>query len=175
MDTLVHAVYGATLFSRTGLAGGLRGPADIQGRRIEFDWTVWAAFGFGLLPDIASLGIHFAQTMLNGQGVSFHGIPEYVLELYKLTHSLVLTLAVLGPIRLIWKPLFIPALAWPFHLVLDIFTHPLGLFQTPFLYPVSDYAFDGMAWWMHPWFIRAYWGLLPILWLGIALARRWRR
>jgi len=26
---------------------------------------------------------------------------------------------------------------------------------------------DGMAWWMHPWFILAYWSLLPFIWLGI--------
>lgn len=175
MDTLAHAIYGATLFSRTGLAGGLRGPVNALGQRVDFDWTFWAAFGFGLLPDIASFGIYFTQTMLNGQGISFHAIPAYVFALYKLTHSLILAMACLGMLRLICKPLFLPALAWPFHIALDIFTHPLGRFQTPFLYPLSDYVFDGMAWWMNPWFIRAYWFLLPILWLGITLARRYRR
>ena len=172
MDTLVHAVYGATLFSRTGLAGGLRGPVDARGGRKAFDWTVWAAFSFGLLPDIASIGIFFTRTILNGDGINFHALPAYVFVLYNLTHSLVLALIGLGLIRLFWKPLFIPALAWPFHIGLDIFTHSLGHFQTPFLYPLSDFAYDGMAWWMHPWFILVYWSLLPVIWLGIAIARR---
>ena len=174
MDTLAHAVYGATLFSRTGLAGGLRGPVNAQGRRIAFDWTFWTACGFGLLPDIASIGIYFTQSALNGDGISFHALPAYVFVLYKLTHSLVMAFIGLGLIRLFWKPLSLPALAWPFHICLDIFTHPLGRFQTPFLYPISDLAFNGISWWMHPWFIRAYWGLVPLIWLGIVMARRRR-
>ena len=165
MDTLAHAVYGATLFSRTGLAGGLRGPVDAQGRRMAFDWTLWAAFGFGIFPDIASIGIFFTQAALHGDVISFHALPAYVFVLYNLTHSLVLAFIGLGLIHLLWKPLFIPALAWPFHIGLDIFTHPLGHFQTPFLYPLSDYAYNGIAWWMHPWFIRAYWSLPPFTWL----------
>jgi len=172
IDTLVHAVYGATLFSRTGLAGGRRGAVDAQGKRMAFDWTIWAALGFGLFSDMASIGIFFTQTILRGDGISFHALPAYVFVLYNLTHSLVFALLGLGLIRLFWKPLFIPALAWPFHIGLDIFTHPLGHFQTPFLYPLSDFAFDGIAWWMHRWFILAYWGLLPLIWLGIALVRR---
>lgn len=172
MDTLAHAIYGATLFSRTGLAGGRRGPVNVQGRTVVFDWTFWAAFCFGLMPDIASIGIYFTQSALNGHGVSFHALPAYVFGLYKLTHSLVVASIALGLIRLFWKPLALPALAWPFHICLDIFTHPLGRFQTPFLYPLSDLAFNGISWWTHPWFIRVYWGLLALIWLGIVLARR---
>ena len=63
MDILAHALYGATLCSRTGLGGGLacRGaPA----RRP--DWTVWAAAGFGVLPDLASIGLVFALMLARG-------------------------------------------------------------------------------------------------------------
>ena len=172
MDTLAHAVYGATLFSRTGLAGGRRGPVDAQGRRIVSDWTFWAAFGFGLLPDIFSIGIYFIQSALNWSGISFHALPDYVFTLYQPTHSLVVAFIGLGLIRLFFKPLLLPALAWPFHIFLDIFTHSLGPFQTPFLYPLSDLAFNGIRWWMHPWFVRAYWGVLVLIWLGIVMARR---
>ena len=171
MDTLAHAIYGATLFSRTGLAGGLRGPVNAQGRRIALDWTFWTAFSFGLLPDIASIGIYFTQSALNWSGISFHALPDYVFALYQPTHSLVVAFIGLGFIRLFLKPLLLPALAWPFHICLDIFTHPLGRFQTPFLYPLSDLAFNGISWWMHPWFILAYWGLIALVWLGIVMMR----
>ncbi len=135
------------------------------------DWTFWAALGFGLIPDLASIGVYFIQSALNGNTGSFHTLPAYVFALYKLTHSLVAAFIGIGLIRLLCKPLTLPALAWPLHVFLDIFSHPLGRFQTPFLYPFSDLAFDGIAWWMHPWFIRAYWCLVPIIWAGILMAR----
>ncbi|MBI3985823.1 MAG: hypothetical protein HY343_02800 [Lentisphaerae bacterium] len=63
MDTIAHALYGATLFSRSGLAGGVKGAVDGQGRRPLFDWTAWAAFGFGILPDLSSIGLYFNDWM----------------------------------------------------------------------------------------------------------------
>ena len=69
MDTLLHGVFGAALCSRTGLAGGRRGPVDAQGRRAFVDWTLWAAFFFGIFPDLASLGIHFMLDAFSGNGV----------------------------------------------------------------------------------------------------------
>ncbi|MBI2440688.1 MAG: hypothetical protein HYV35_04875 [Lentisphaerae bacterium] len=174
MDTLAHAVYGAALFSRTGLAGGRRGAVDKQLRAVACDWTLWAAAGFGLLPDVFSLGIYFTQLAFTGEPLNFSAIPAYVLVLYKLTHSLIVASLGLGLLRLCGKPLVVPALAWPFHIFMDIFTHPHGPFQTPFLYPLSDFAFNGLRWWLHPWFIRAYWALVALLWLGIVIWRRRR-
>ncbi len=169
MDTLAHALYGATLFSRTGLAGGRRGA------RRGFDWTVWAAAAFGLLPDAASIGVHFTAYFLGSHDIRFMAIPDYVFTLYKATHSVVVAAACVGAIRLVCRPLWVPALAWPLHIAMDIFTHARGRWQTPFLYPVSDVAFDGINWWMVPWLIRAYWALLPALWIGIVLMRRHAR
>jgi len=37
---------------------------------------------------------------------------------------------------------------------------------------LSDVSFDGISWWEHPWFIAAYWGILPLIWLSIAAARK---
>ncbi len=102
------------------------------------------------------------------------GIGGWTPAVNKKASQAYMTFIGLGLMRLFWKPLSLPALAWPFHIFLDIFTHPLGRFQTPFLYPISDLAFNGISWWMHPWFIRAYWGLLPLIWLGIVMARRRR-
>ena len=89
MDTLFHGVLGATLCSRTGLAGGRRGPGPEFKRRWLFsDWTLWAAFFFGIVPDLASLGIHFMMDAFTGNGVRWHGIPDYIFALYGVTHGL---------------------------------------------------------------------------------------
>ena len=174
MDTLAHAVYGATLFSRAGLSGGLRRRKDSSNGRALIDWTFWAACAFGILPDIASIGVYFAGSALAGEGISFHGIPGYVFALYNITHSLIVASIALGVMRLVSRDLFVTAFAWPLHIAMDIFTHSRGRFQTPFLYPISDISFDGISWWMHPWFVRVYWGLLPAIWICIAIARRSR-
>ena len=53
MDTLFHGVLGATLCSRTGLAGGRRGPGpEFKRRGLRSDWTLWAAFFFGIFPQV---------------------------------------------------------------------------------------------------------------------------
>ena len=101
MDTLVHGVIGAALCSRTGLAGGRRGPVDEQGRRQFSDWTFWAALGFGLFPDLASLGIHFSMDLFAGNGMRWHGIPDFIFVLYDITHSLAGMAVCLGLLDLV--------------------------------------------------------------------------
>ena len=39
-----------------------------------------------------------------------------------------------------------PMLAWPFHIILDFFTHSIEFFPTPIFWPISDYRFDGVPW-----------------------------
>ena len=41
-------------------------------------------------------------------------------------------------------------LGWLMHIVIDIPTHSLSYYATRFLWPVSDYRVDGVAWWT-PW------------------------
>lgn len=176
MDTLAHALYGVALFSRTGLAGGRRGAVDAAGRRRPFyrDWTVYAAFGFGLLPDVCSLGVYFTQSVLTGHPPSFHHIPPYVFLLYKLTHSLLIAGVGCGLIGLLVRPLLVPSLSWMLHIVMDLLTHGLGRFQTPLFFPVTGFSlhFYGINWWTHSMIIVAYDGLLILIALGIHFWRQ---
>jgi hypothetical protein len=169
LDILAHAVYGATLFSRIGLAGGRKGGAATRHR---FDWTIWAAVAFGLMPDLASIGVTFAQLVLSGNAPSFHNIPSYVFVLYRLTHSLIVAGLFLLLVRVTARPLVVPALAWPLHILMDTVSHGNGMWQTPMLFPLSDWHFRGINWWEHPGVMLTYWGLLPVLWLAIHLWRR---
>ena len=169
MDFLAHAAYGATLCSRSGLAGGRRGaPGDSFAR----DWTVWAAAGFSLLPDAASLGVAFAQMLVRGQALSFHRLPPYVFILYRYTHSLIVAALCVLVWRAAVRPLVLPALAWPFHILADSVLHDDGRWQTPMFFPLSDWHIQGINWWQHPKAVLIYWGILPALWLGLFLWRR---
>lgn len=175
MDTLVHGVLGAALCSRTGLPGGRRGPVDERGRRQASDWTLWAAFGFGILPDLLSLGIHFALDAFSGNGMRWHGIPGFIFVLYDVTHSLA-GIALGYGLLVAWRrALWLPALAWPLHVLVDVPTHGDGRFLTPILWPFSDWSFAGWSWWLHPAMFYGSWILAGGLWLLVAVLRlAWR-
>ena len=58
---------------------------------------------------------------------------------------------------------------WLMHILIDIPTHSLDYYATRFLWPVSDYRIDGIAWWT-PWFWAATYGALGVAWFVI-----WRK
>jgi hypothetical protein len=171
MDILAHAAYGATLCSRTGLGGGRTGGARWRGR---FDWTIWVAVAFSLLPDVASIGVGFARMWLQGAGPSFHALPPYVFVLYRLTHNLIVAGLCVLLLRLVARPLALPALAWPVHVLADALLHDHGRWQSPLLYPLADWRLAGVNWWEHREVFLLYWGLLPLLWLTLHWWRRAR-
>lgn len=172
MDILAHALYGATVCSRTGLAGGRKGRPSGGPLILSFDWTVWAAAGWGIVADLASIGLFFARLAIRGDPPTFHAIPPYVFVLYHCTHSLIVACLCLWLLRLLWRPLFVPALAWPLHIVMDSVSHGDGRWQTLLFFPVSDWHFHGVNWWQHPGLVSAYWGMLPVLWIGLYFWRR---
>ena len=171
MDTLFHGVIGAALCSRTGLAGGRRGPVDENGRRKLFDWTLGAAFFFGILPDLASLGIHFTLALFAGNGAPWQGIPDFIFVLYDLTHSLAGIAAGLALLVLWKRALWLPALAWPVHVLTDVPTHGSGPFMTPILWPFSEGAFAGWSWWQDPRIFQGGWLFAGTLWVGVLALR----
>ena len=176
MDTLLHGVLGAALCSRTGLAGGRQGP-PIRGKPgwLFSDWTLWAAFFFGIFPDLASLGIHFAMDFFGGNGVRWHGIPDFIFVLYNVTHSLLGIAACYG-LLVAWKrALWLPALAWPIHVLTDVPTHGSGRFITPILWPFSDWGFAGWNWWLYKEVFYGGWILAGALWLAVIVLRLSRR
>jgi len=175
VDTLFHGVIGAALCSRPGLAGGRRGPVDRIGRRQWVDWTLWAALFFGLVPDLASLGIHFAADLFTGNGIRWHGIPDFIFVLYNITHSL-LGMAIGYGLLVGWKrALWLPALAWPLHVLTDVPTHGDGRFITPLFWPFSEAGFAGWSWWQLPAIFYGGWILAGGLWLLVLILRlTWR-
>jgi hypothetical protein len=171
VDILAHALYGATFFSCTGLAGSRQNMSVPRGTYVQ-DWTVWVAVLFGTLPDLTSIGATFIQMLIRGEPISFHSLPPYVFILYHSTHSLLTASLVLCVIYWLARPLFVPALSWPLHILMDSFSHDSGRWHTLMFYPVSDWYYYGINWWQYPGFMMLYWGILPVLWIGIHFLRQ---
>ena len=172
MDILAHAIYGATLCSRTGFAGGRTG----TGRPAKpwfADSSVWWAVMFGLLPDAVSLGPPWLTYLLSDQSGSYWlTIDADDLTRYRYMHSLLVASLVAVILRR-WRPaLFYPSLAWVLHILSDALTHGAGRFQTMIFYPLSTWGLDSIRWWEHPRLVMGYWILLPLLWCGIWLGRQ---
>lgn len=137
MDTLSHGLWGGIAFGRK--------------RRLDF----WIAFLFGVLPDILSFGVFISGSWLgifdhpdfsSGKHPDPSEIPAFVHISYDITHSLVIFLLVLAAVLLIRKKIYWPMFAWPLHILYDIPTHSSEFFPTPFLWPVSDFHVNGIAW-----------------------------
>lgn len=128
MDILSHALYGYA----------------ITLRKSKF---ALAAF-FGALPDLFAFTIPFIIGVFSG-GFVRDGRPifgDYVSFLYSISHSLVIAAVVFVIIYAFKKKVYIWMLGWPLHILLDIPTHSKEFFATPFLFPISDFRFDGIPW-----------------------------
>jgi hypothetical protein len=136
MDFVSHALWGGVSFGRASKRNFL-----------------WAA-GISVLPDVLTEGFFGVLYMLNIGGMpgwenghpNITDYPMFAQNLYNVTHSLVVfALAFVLLIVLAKKPIWIVA-GWGLHVLIDIPTHSLALFPTPFLWPISDLKADGIIW-----------------------------
>ena len=131
----------------------------------------WLAGLFGILPDIFSFGIFFVMRIFSGN-IFVRGppdpstVPAFITNSYNYTHSLIIFLIALFIIYLLTKKFYIFLLGWPLHVLLDIPTHTNRLFPTPFLFPISNYMFNGISW-GNPLFIKINYSLLLLAYLFI--------
>lgn len=132
MDTFSHALWGKGLFGY---------------RKYR-----WYSLVFGAFPDLFSFGLYFLYNLIFNTSSMKFGKPElaelptWVFSLYDFSHSLIIALFFIGIMYVINKDFCFPMLAWPFHILLDVFTHSIKFFPTPILWPISDYRFDGIPW-----------------------------
>jgi len=130
MDTLSHALWGKGLFGY---------------RKYR-----WYALLFGAVPDLFSFGIYFLFNILTNNfqlgKPEIAEIPIWVFKLYDFSHSIIIASIFILIAYIINKDFCFPMLAWPFHIILDFFTHSIQYFPTPIFWPISEYKFDGIAW-----------------------------
>ena len=136
MDIFAHVLWSFAIFSKRS--------------------DVWWAVLFGVLPDLLSFGILFFMNLFTGNlqrgPPALSTLPKWLFTAYTLTHSLVLFAAVFLLVFLITKSWYWPLAAWAIHILIDIPTHSAKFFPTPFLWPISNYNFNGISWGT-PWFM----------------------
>jgi len=120
--------------------------------RIRVGWTAcWAMF-----PDLLAFGPPVAAglwLLLTGGSLRRGHLPHvnFGVQLYPLGHSLIVFLLVFGAASVLARRFVLEMLGWLSHILIDIFTHSFRYYATRFLWPLSDYRFNGLAWWT-PWF-----------------------
>jgi hypothetical protein len=156
MDIFAHFLWSYILFHRTKVVG--------------------RAVLFGILPDILSWGVYSAHRILNGGAFGrpdMAAIPGWAFTLYGLTHSLIIFGLVCLVLWLTIKRIPIYLYAWLLHIAVDIPTHTKDFLPTPFLWPLSSFAFPGIRW-SHPYFMIANYAAI-ILCLGYIFWKQFGR
>jgi len=137
---------------------------------------IWLAIFFGVLPDLSSWTIYLTYGLFTGSfahagPTQLSSIPNWVFTLYGISHSLIVfgivALAIFTVKRHIPGYLF----AWPIHILIDIPTHSREFLPTPFLWPISDWAFPGIGW-GNPYIFFTYWILILLFLIYIFVFER---
>ena len=150
-------------------AHGLWATAAARGTNRKIERRIrlgWAAF-FGMFPDLFAFTVSFLTIFwLRMNGVPVHGHPGLgsAWQLYQISHSLFVFSAVFGLVWLIRRRPTLALLGWPLHILIDIPSHTLRFFPTPFLWPVSSYYFDGISW-ANRWFMLVNYSAIAAVYL----------
>jgi membrane-bound metal-dependent hydrolase YbcI (DUF457 family) len=100
-----------------------------------------------------------------------HSINTLSHNLHCVTHSVVIT-ALLTFIVWRARPAWLPLLAgWWLHIVMDIPTHSHAYYAVPFLYPLNDWAVDGVPW-TNPWVMALNYAALAIAFTMLFVRRK---
>lgn len=137
MDIVSHGLWGGAAFGKRN-----------NGK------SFWLAFLFGVAPDLFSFGIFTAGVWLRitsgpdwSNGMPDQNlIPAFVHTLYNFTHSLVVFSFLFAAVWIVLKKPLWELAAWGLHILVDIPTHSSRFFPTPFLWPFSDFEFNGWHW-----------------------------
>ena len=103
---------------------------------------------FGAIPDLSSFGIYFFYKLIASPTTIKFGpppideIPAWVKTLYDISHSMIIAIIFIMLVYVVKRDLCFSMLAWPFHIILDFFTHEIDYFATPIFWPIHDFKFD---------------------------------
>lgn len=144
----------------------------------------WLFVSFAIMPDILSfapLFIFLIVGLITGS-VAFGAFPHpasveptdhnsIIIHnitgiLYDTTHSLFVFVIVFFFVWMIFKKPIYELFGWLLHTLVDIPSHSYKFYPTPFLWPFSEWKYDGISW-SNPWFMVVNYSLIIIafLWL----------
>lgn len=138
-------------------------------RKIKKSFKIKLAIFWGVFPDIFAFSIMFFWLFGNFifGNINFSKLPQlHEIEparqnnlsifnltsfLYNLSHSVIIFIVVFAITLLIFRRPIWEMGGWLFHILLDIPTHSYQFYPTPFLWPLSNFKFNGFSW-TSPWF-----------------------
>lgn len=128
MNIVAHSLWGAALTPKK-----------------QFKAIKWSIF-WSVFPDLPFLAVFIPYSILNNVFVysGWEVLPVFIFYIYGATHSLIIWgLAAAG--LFVSKKWHWPILFWPLHILSDIPGHIS--FQTPFLFPISNFKLTGYFSW----------------------------
>ncbi len=177
MDIFAHTLW------TNAVARGANKVAEKKGKNFHMS-VGWTAF-FGIFPDLfaftipfiirasflftgsATLSNFFHRPEIAEEGVFNNGGFDLAHNLYRYSHSLVIWAAVFLIVWAIWKRPRWELLGWALHILIDIPSHALSFYPTPFLFPISDYKFPYGIQWSNQWYMIINYLALLIVWIRI--------
>ncbi len=198
MDTLAHGLWAAAAAKaynltqhQTNNSALIRVRGSRDDLRKSAAVSPWLAAFWGVFPDLFAFSIPFAWLILGplfGDSVPRIGPPatgelspaathwtvQLAPVLYNYSHSLFVFFICLAFILIIYKRIPWEIGGWFLHILIDIPTHSFAFYPTPFLWPFSEWKFNGIAW-ATPWFMILNYASLAIISLIIFLIHRGNR
>lgn len=143
--------------------------------KLNLAWTTF----FGVFPDLFAFLIpfiiSFGSLIINGgeffdaRHHSAFGISPY---LYNYSHSLVIWAVVFIIAWIYYKRPRFELLGWALHILIDIPSHSIGFYATPFLFPISEYRFPYGISWGNMWYMIVNYSLLLFVFLKFYLFKK---
>lgn len=156
--------------------------ARFANRHLKKKLKVWLFVVFGVMPDILSfaplfifliVGLITGSTVLGAfphpasveptdhNSTIIHNITG---TLYDLTHNLFIFVIVFFLVWLIFRKPVYEMLGWLLHILVDIPSHSYKFYPTPFLWPFSEWKYDGISW-ANAWFMIVNYSLIILFYL----------
>ncbi len=147
---------------------------------ISLGWTTF----FGVAPDLFAFSIpfllRFYNILVSGNPISSFFLRPRVEDgamidagfnlaynLYQYSHSLIIFSVVFILVWIFCKRPRYELLGWALHILIDIPSHVLAFYPTPFLFPFSDYRFPYGIQWSNQWYMIINYGTLLLIWGSI--------
>ena len=154
----------------------------VANKKIKDPLKVRLAIFWGVFPDILSFAPVFIWLFWNmifgnlnfgdlhrpdtTEPVARDTLPIFKITslLYSVSHSAILFFAFFALVFLILRRPVWEMGGWLLHILIDIPTHSYKFYPTPFLWPFSEWKFDGFSW-GQPWFLIINYSVILIVYL----------
>ena len=176
MDVFAHGLWAGAAAKAANKNSAIAG-------KIKKPLKVWQTVLWGVFPDIFAFALPFAWLFWNlvFGDLNFSDFPRpenmepvrhdtlpilnIASGLYNISHSLFVFVLVFSLVWIVLRRPIWEMSGWLLHILIDIPTHSYRFYPTPFLWPFSEWKFDGFSWGT-PWFlILNYSAIILIYWI----------